>query len=68
MPRANSSSGLINIKSIDHVRKLEVMRDEFNMMEKERIVGFAKEFIDVVNIEDKDIEEHFNKTYGGGEQ
>jgi len=62
------AAGLINIKSIDHVRKLEVMRDEFNLMERERIVGFAKEFIDVVNVDDKDIEEHFNETYGGGEQ
>ena len=61
-------AGLINIKSIDHVRKLEVMRDEFNLMERERMIEFAKEFIDVVNIDDKDVEIIYNETYGGGEQ
>ena len=37
-------------------------------MEKERMIEFAKEFIDLVNIEDKDIENIYNETYGGGEQ
>jgi ribosomal 30S subunit maturation factor RimM len=37
-------------------------------MQKERMIEFAKQFIDVVNIEDKDIEIIYNETYGGGEQ
>jgi hypothetical protein len=37
-------------------------------MEKERMIEFAKQFIDVVNIEDKDIEIIYEQTYGGGEQ
>jgi hypothetical protein len=61
-------AGLINLKSIDQVRSLEMIRAEFKELEKERIVGFAKEFIDVVNIEDKDIEIIYNETYKGGEQ
>lgn len=31
-------------------------------MQKERMIEFAKKFIDVVNIEDKDIEIIYNKT------
>jgi len=34
-------------------------------MEKEQMIEFAKEFIDVVNIEDKDIEIIYEQTYGG---
>jgi hypothetical protein len=37
-------------------------------MEKERMIEFAKQFIDVVNIEDKDIEIIYEQIYGGGEQ
>ena len=37
-------------------------------MQKQRMIEFAKQFIDVVNIEDKDIENIYNETYGGGEQ
>ena len=37
-------------------------------IEKERMIEFAKQFIDVVNIEDKDIEIIYEQTYGGGEQ
>ena len=37
-------------------------------IEKERMIEFAKEFIDVVNVDDKDIEEHFNETYGDDKQ
>jgi hypothetical protein len=58
-------AGLINLKSIDQVRSLEMIREEFKEMEKERIVGFAKQFIEVVNIEDKDIQIIYNETYGG---
>lgn len=34
-------------------------------MQKQRMIEFAKQFIDVVNIEDKDIENIYNETYGG---
>ncbi len=34
-------------------------------MQKQRMIEFAKEFIDVVNIEDKDIENIYEQTYGG---
>jgi hypothetical protein len=37
-------------------------------MQKERMIEFAKQFIDVVNIEDEDIEIIYEQTYGGGEQ
>jgi hypothetical protein len=37
-------------------------------MQKQRMIEFAKQFIDVVNIEDKDIEIIYEQTYGGGEQ
>ena len=37
-------------------------------MEKQRMIEFAKKFIDLVNIEDKDIENIYNETDGGGEQ
>jgi disulfide oxidoreductase YuzD len=37
-------------------------------MEKERMIEFAKQFIDVVNIEDKDIEIIYNETYGEANQ
>ena len=43
-------------------------RDQAKEIEKQRMIEFAKEFIDVVNIEDKDIENIYNETYGGGEQ
>jgi len=33
-------------------------------MQKQRMIEFAKEFIDVVNIEDKDIENIYEQTYG----
>jgi hypothetical protein len=61
-------AGLINLKLIDQVRSLEMIREEFKKAERERIVGFAEQFIDVVNIEDKDIQIIYNETYGGGEQ
>jgi len=61
-------AGLINLKSIDQVRSLEMIREEFKKLEMERIVGFVKQFIDVVNIEDKDIQIIYNETYGAGEQ
>jgi hypothetical protein len=35
-------------------------------MQKQRMIEFAKKFIDVVNIEDKDIEIIYEQTYGGG--
>jgi len=35
-------------------------------MQKQRMIEFTKKFIDVVNIEDKDIEIIYNETYGGG--
>jgi hypothetical protein len=37
-------------------------------MQKQRMIQFAKKFIDVVNIEDKDIENIYEQTHGGGEQ
>jgi hypothetical protein len=37
-------------------------------MQKERMIEFAKQFIDVVNIEDKDIEIIYEQTYGGGQR
>jgi hypothetical protein len=49
-------AGLIDLKLIDQVRSLEMIREEFKKLERERIVGFAKQFIEVVNIEDKDIQ------------
>jgi hypothetical protein len=61
-------AGLINLKLIDQVRSLEMIREEFKKLERERIVGFAKQFIDVVHIEDKDIEIIYEQTYAGGEQ
>jgi hypothetical protein len=45
-----------------------VAYQEAKEMQKERMIQFAKQFIDVVNIEDKDIENIYNETYGGGEQ
>ena len=33
-------------------------------MQKQRMIEFAKQFIDVVNIEDKDIENIYEQTYG----
>lgn len=65
-------AGLINIKSIDHVRKLEVMRDEFNLMERERI---KKAWVDGNYNTDDDGnpsenysisgEQYYEQTYGG---
>jgi hypothetical protein len=50
--------GLIPVDIIDKAKE----------MQKERMIEFAKRFIDIVNIEDKDIEIIYNETYGGGEQ
>ncbi len=40
-------------------------RDKAKEMQKQRMIEFAKKFIDVVNIEYKDIEIIYNETYGG---
>lgn len=50
--------GLIPVDIIDKAKE----------MQKQRMIEFAKKFIDVVNIEDKDIENIYNETYGGGEK
>ena len=50
--------GLIPVDIIDKAKE----------MQKQRMIEFAKQFIDVVNIEDKDIENIYSETYGGGEQ
>jgi hypothetical protein len=50
--------GLIPVDIIDKAKE----------MQKERMIEFAKRFIDIVNIEDKDIEIIYKQTYGGGEQ
>jgi len=58
--------GKIKIYEFQNQRfKLEKKAKE---MEKQRMIEFAKQFIDVVNIEDKDIEIIYNETYGGDKQ
>jgi hypothetical protein len=63
---------------IEQLRKNENIRwrgtniielgEQAKEMQKERMIEFAKKFIDVVNIEDKDIEIIYEQTYGGGQQ
>jgi len=48
-------------------QKLAVI-EQAKEMEKQRMIEFAKQFIDVVNIEDKDVEIIYEQTYGGGDQ
>ena len=59
-------AGLINIKSIDHVRKLEVMRDEFNLLEREqKIMDYEMGYINGGNQKKITGEKYYNETYGG---
>jgi hypothetical protein len=44
---------------------IKFCKEQAKEMQKERMIEFAKKFIDVVNIEDKDIENIYNETYGG---
>jgi hypothetical protein len=50
------------------VETFDKIFDQAKEMQKERMIEFAKKFIDVVNIEDKDIENIYNQTYGGRKQ
>jgi hypothetical protein len=50
------------------VETFDKIFEQAKEMQKERMIEFAKKFIDVVNIEDKDVEIIYNKTYGGGKQ
>jgi hypothetical protein len=63
---AHSSLDYYEFKIPMHIFDLKFQ--ETKEMEKQRMIEFAKQFIDVVNIEDKDIEIIYNETYGGGEQ
>lgn len=47
------------------VETFDKIFDQAKEMQKQRMIEFAKKFIDVVNIEDKDIEIIYNETYGG---
>jgi len=47
---------------------IKPLLEQAKEMQKQRMIEFAKQFIDVVNIEDKDIENIYEQTYGGGEQ
>ena len=50
------------------VETFDKIFEQAKEMQKERMIEFAKKFIDVVNIEDKDIEIIYEQTFGGGEQ
>jgi hypothetical protein len=60
-------AGLINLKSIDQVRSLEMIREEFKKLEKEGVIGFAFYFANE-RVDKQDLEKEYNETYGGGEQ
>jgi hypothetical protein len=47
------------------VETFDKIFEQAKEMQKQRMIEFAKQFIDVVNIEDKDIEIIYNETYGG---
>jgi len=47
-----------------HLKRFE-LEEQAKEMQKQRMIEFAKKFIDVVNIEDKDIEIIYEQTYGG---
>jgi hypothetical protein len=58
--------------AVEWLQSIELERDltladwkQAKEMEKQRMIDFAKKFIDVVNIEDKDIENIYEQTYGG---
>jgi hypothetical protein len=55
-------AGLINIKSIDHVRKLEVMRDEFNLMEKEQHVQIWNDSLEEVLKKLESLNQYYNNN------
>ncbi len=46
------------------VETFDKIFEQAKEMQKQRMIEFAKEFIDVVNIEDKDIEYIYEQTYG----
>jgi len=46
-----------------HLKRFE-LEEQAKEMQKQRMIEFAKKFIDVVNIEDKDIEYIYEQTYG----
>jgi len=60
-------AGLINLKSIDQVRSLEMIREEFKKLEQERIVGFAFHFAGE-RFDRQDLEKEYNETYKGGKR
>jgi hypothetical protein len=62
-------AGLINLKSIDQMRSLEMIREEFKKMEKERIEnafnsGYNNGGLDTCLTP----KQYYNETYGGCEQ
>jgi hypothetical protein len=63
---AHSSLDYYEFKIPMHIFDLKFQ--ETKEMEKQRMIEFAKQFIDVVNIEDKDIEIIYNETYGEANQ
>jgi hypothetical protein len=62
-------AGLINLKSIDQVRSLEMIREDFKKVEKERIEnafnsGYNNGGLDTCLTP----KQYYNQTYGGGKQ
>jgi predicted solute-binding protein len=47
-----------------HYKRLE-LEQEAKEIEKNQMIEMAKEFTNIDGIENKDIEEYYNETYGG---
>jgi hypothetical protein len=72
-------AGLINLKSINQVRSLEMIREEFKEVEKERMIQLVQGLKDytheshtILGHDEREASEFvdifYNETYGGGEQ
>jgi hypothetical protein len=60
-------AGLINLKSIDQARSLEMIREEFKKLEREAVIQFAYYYANE-RVDRQDLEKEYEQTYGGGEQ